>query len=389
MKPSVLIGMPLQRGQIETESFLTLLAIRADLYRRDINHHIITNESSVISYSRNAIAERCCHDYLMWIDSDIKAPPWGVWRLMSRDKDIIGGLYFRKEKDARPLIFRLNENNFFETITEIPSLKEPFRVDGIATGFLLIKRHVLEAFTPEVCQKLYYPFDMGRGPSNHEEGEDLSFMRRVKALGFEVWCDPTIPLGHVGRHIYTREDWETFNQMKTWTKNKFHYTNDIDGWMGQMELAWLYETAKEMNSIVEVGSWKGRSTHALLSGCPGTVYAVDHWKGSPSEKEAHAEARERDIFEDFLKNVGHFQNLVVMRGDSVNVAKTFADKSVDMVFIDGGHTYKAVKADIEAWLPKARKMICGHDYNFHGVQEAVTEIFGDVDTAENIWVVKL
>jgi hypothetical protein len=139
----------------------------------------------------------------------------------------------------------------------------------------------------------------------------------------------------------------------------------IEGWMGgRDELPWLYARAQEMRSIVEIGCWKGRSTHALLSGCPGPVFAVDHFKGSPNElKGAHIEATRRDIFPDFWANVGEFKNLVTMRMDSIEAAGFFREKSVDMVFIDGCHLREAVAADIKAWMPICRRLLCGHDTN--------------------------
>jgi hypothetical protein len=173
------------------------------------------------------------------------------------------------------------------------------------------------------------------------------------------------------------------------------YTNLIDGWMSPEDLEFLFESAKRMSSIVEIGSWKGRSTHALLSGCPGTVHAVDHFKGSlaPQASGLAREAARVDIHAEFLRNVGHFPNLVVHRMKSLEAAPGFLDKSIDMVFIDGEHLYEDVKADILAWLPKTVKLICGHDYQIGpgwesacaGVVKAVDEIFGPVNHAELIW----
>lgn len=151
--------------------------------------------------------------------------------------------------------------------------------------------------------------------------------------------------------------------------------NDISGWMTPDELEWLHDTAATMDSVIELGCWKGRSTHALLTGCPGPVYAVDHWLGSADSREtSHSEALRGHLYEDFLANVCHFPNLHVVRGESPGIAAECPD--ADMVFIDGEHNYEAVRADIAAWRPKARKLICGHDISFPGVSQAVFEAFG-------------
>ena len=162
--------------------------------------------------------------------------------------------------------------------------------------------------------------------------------------------------------------------------------------MSPYELDWLYETAKGMKSIVEVGSWKGKSTFALCLGCPGTVYAVDHFKGSRDERDKnHKEALTTNIFEVFLENVGHFKNLKTWKMDSLQAAGYFDDKSVDMVFIDAGHTYKEVRDDLRAWMPKAVKLLCGHDGD---ESSPVRKVLNDFNVnyeiiAGTIWQVKL
>jgi len=165
----------------------------------------------------------------------------------------------------------------------------------------------------------------------------------------------------------------------------FSYSNNIPGWMDSLELTWLYLVAQEMDSIVEIGSWKGKSTDALLAGCGGTVWTVDHFRGSLGESLA-SWAKTKDIFKIFMDNVGHYENLKVLKMDSIEASKKFRDYSVDMVFIDGAHSYKAVKADIKAWLPKAKKMICGHDFDFPDVHKAVEEKFGKVNKCQSLWI---
>jgi hypothetical protein len=395
--PSVILGVPILRGQLEPEFFHSLLAARKHLYKHKIPHNVSTTECSVISASRNEITMRLLNqtnaDFLMWIDSDIQFPEYGITRLVERDLPVVGGVYYHKTAKADPTVYKYNDDGLYTPMFDFPT-SGLFECDGIGTGFLCIRRDVLEKFTPEVCAEIGTPFGLGKGPTGREEGEDLSFCRRVRSLGYKVMADPTVPLYHIGKIAYGRENFVGWRNFMEWREKHMTYTfpePEIEGWMSPDELNWLYETAKGMDSIVEVGSWKGRSTHALLSGCKGTVTAIDTWKGSQGEDgNPHIEATEHDIFNDcFMKNVGHFPNLVPIQAESLEAVKKFADKSVDMVFIDGNHTYESVKADIEAWMPKARKMICGHDFQWHSVQEAVTEKFGETGTAETIWVKSL
>lgn len=140
--------------------------------------------------------------------------------------------------------------------------------------------------------------------------------------------------------------------------------------MGDAELEWLYRTAQGMKSIVEVGSWMGRSTFALLSGCKGSVTAVDHWQGSPSDTTGPL-AKAHDGYAAFFRNVGHFPNLTVLRMPSLKAAECFKDGSVDMAFIDGEHTIEAATDDYRTWKAKCRRLICGHDVTHRGVRDAL------------------
>lgn len=155
------------------------------------------------------------------------------------------------------------------------------------------------------------------------------------------------------------------------------------------ELLWLGDQAARMDSVVEVGSLRGRSAYMLLSYCPGPVYCIDEW----ADEGDHA-------YRGFVEVCSRFSNLHAVRGSSPAVAADVPD--VDMVFLDADHTYAGINADLDAWLPKARKLICGHDYDPNlswdeggqpGVWDAVRERFGE-DRVEHpadtvIWAVRL
>jgi precorrin-6B methylase 2 len=159
------------------------------------------------------------------------------------------------------------------------------------------------------------------------------------------------------------------------------------------EQDWLYNKAKVMDSIVEIGCWKGKSTHALCSGAKGMVTAVDHFKGGNSEIERKVHHRDAKNAEaEFMKYVGsRFSNLELIVSDSLSAAKSMTDRKFEMVFIDGSHDDKQVTLDLQAWEPKATKLISGHDYtNMEPVQKAVNDYFGqdNVRTFDSIWFVE-
>lgn len=160
----------------------------------------------------------------------------------------------------------------------------------------------------------------------------------------------------------------------------------IWGWCRVPELLWLAEQAKAMRNVVEVGCLRGRSSLALATACKGTVYCIDPF----DDEGGHCEPA-------FMENVGYRANVRAVKGHSPAAGKQIRAR-IDMVYIDGDHSREGIEADIAYWLPRARKLICGHDYVDHpdagypDVKAVVDEVFGDrVTVADDtaIWAVWL
>lgn len=177
----------------------------------------------------------------------------------------------------------------------------------------------------------------------------------------------------------------------------YYFDYDIskapEGWMLPGELMWLFQNAQDKARILELGSWKGRSTHALATGAAkagGVVWAVDHFAGSADERDQTHGADPDKVYREFAKNTEGFTNLMVRRADSLAAAKEFPDGYFDLLFLDGNHLCDPVKADIAAWAPKVRAggMLCGHDFSpvWPGVVQAVRDSLGEPDgVATTIW----
>jgi len=399
MKKKIMIGAPHYSG-IPAEFVISTTNMIMELARRGWESNVFYSEGTLIFSQRNKIAKAAQeekYDYLIYIDVDMVYRPEEFFKMLDAAEDpdnnidIIGGLYYGRRSPHKPVVHSEYNGEHFIGIPQRdidPYEGKPFPCAGIGTGFLLISGDVLEKMhEDDFVKKWGFPFSHIQQDSGVPLGEDLSFCVRAAHAGYQVWCHPGVYLGHDSSVTVTRD-----THLHAMQRDR-HYCNPIDGWMFVRELNWLYETAKEMETICEIGSWKGRSTHALCSGVKGHVYAVDHFKGSVGEDEQHAEAKDGDIKAQFMQNVGkRFANVSLVTMPSLDYAKVWegSEQGFDMVFLDGGHTYEEMLADIKAWRPLAKKIFSGHDYNtFPGVTRAVNELIGNVKTIESIWYVEV
>jgi MMP 1-O-methyltransferase len=132
----------------------------------------------------------------------------------------------------------------------------------------------------------------------------------------------------------------------------------VEGYLTEQEGMLLYELARECTVpgvIVEIGSWKGRSTIYLALGSkagPGkTIFAIDPHTGSPEYWAAFGTVSTFDAFADNVRRAGVEDVVIPLVHTSTDVARNF-EKPVAMVFIDGAHEYESVKQDFEDWFPK-------------------------------------
>jgi len=141
--------------------------------------------------------------------------------------------------------------------------------------------------------------------------------------------------------------------------------------------------------FVEIGCWKGKSTTFMAdkiknSGKKIQFNAVDIWEPFVQENMEWSVS-----FDEFLRNIEPLKEYInVIKADSCEASKQFADKSVDFIFIDANHQYEYIKKDIEHWFPKLKDggVIAGHDLQFEGVTRAVKEFFGEYKSISNYWI---
>ena len=96
--------------------------------------------------------------------------------------------------------------------------------------------------------------------------------------------------------------------------------------------------------IVEIGTFRGGSAIIMAAATEANIYSID-------------------IASEVIEKVKDFPNIKFIQGDSKEISITW-DKGIEMLFIDGDHTFEGVQKDIINWAPKVKAggIICFHDY---------------------------
>jgi hypothetical protein len=215
----------------------SVLALQAACGERGIGLHVdLIGGDALITRARSRLAARfLAHGqatHILFCDADIGFSPENLFRLLSADKPVIGGVYPLKMIDwdkaraaAKADAPDLLAASLGYVIRFIPTPDHSVSIeDGMAqvayagTGFLLIQRaalqHLVDAH-PELRAKMGDMSDkladeavmvfetMIEPETGQYLSEDYAFCRRWQDLGGEIWADMEARLTHVGAAAYT------------------------------------------------------------------------------------------------------------------------------------------------------------------------------------------
>lgn len=199
----ILIGIPCQE-MVNVNFVSSLYGLQ-----KPPGSKVVFTQSSILPQSRDTLANHAItggFTHILYIDSDMTFPPDALHKLFTRDVDICTGLCFARKASHNPCIYKdinytnpkttgTNENITVETDID----REFFEIKACGMAFCLIKVDALLDIKNKSDGELFRYIGTF--------GEDLSFCIRALKAGYKLYCDTTIPIGHVGEYTFTKRDW--------------------------------------------------------------------------------------------------------------------------------------------------------------------------------------
>ena len=205
--------VPCFGGSVFEQFFVSFMQATIDFQNNGLGFGLetVSNESLVTRARNTLIAKGMANKtntHFMFIDADISFKSRDIFRLISADKDIVGGMYPKK---SYPI-----EHVFNPIGDDVPDENGLQEVRHVGTGFMLIKRSVIEKMF-EYYKDLWYQSDLGLDSALDTHmyslfdtevvnkkylSEDWTFCNRWRATGGKIWIDTKVKLGHSGYHTF-------------------------------------------------------------------------------------------------------------------------------------------------------------------------------------------
>jgi len=203
---SVLIATPCYGGMVCSEYLETTHRIRDVRPDAHYDFALLSGESSVDRARNTLTATFLDTDYetLAFIDADIDMSGEDFWHLVDMPYAVRGAAVAMKTPDHSEALSCWKDGAQVRR-AEMPA--DPFTVDYLGAAVMMIAR---EAIVATVHHRDVKPYDIkGIGICHslfaHEVhndtllSEDYTFCKRVREMGFQIYCDPSVQVRHFGR----------------------------------------------------------------------------------------------------------------------------------------------------------------------------------------------
>lgn len=177
---------------------LTKLIRRLD--EDEIDYEVCFQGGTLVYVGRDKLAKKAIDEgftHMLWLDSDMIFSEELLDNLMFSGKDFVTGIAHGRRAPHMSCLFK----KIWPSVDRWQGHDYPtttFEVGGCGFACVLIKTSIVKAVY-EKQGTAFFPM--------RELGEDLAFCKRARELGFTIWAEPTVWLGHIG-HITVYPEYE-------------------------------------------------------------------------------------------------------------------------------------------------------------------------------------
>lgn len=213
MKREVSLAIPCAQV-VEPKTLRSIAALAAHTAGNGIKiHDVGVTERIPIDDARNLLAEKFLQtstEWIFWMDSDMTFPKDTLVKLFKvaeeKNAKMVSGVYYQRKGMNYPVLWSRGEvleesgqetglnnprgktNKYMGTfIFPHKDKKEPFKAHAAGYGCVLVHRSIFE-----IMPRPWFQFIKGQC------SEDFYFFVNAHELGFDLWIEPTIKLGHLG-----------------------------------------------------------------------------------------------------------------------------------------------------------------------------------------------
>ena len=184
---------------------LTKLIQRLDA--DEIDYDVAFQGGTLVYVGRDKLSLKAItgdYSHILWLDADMVFTEDLVDDLMDCGKDIVTGIAHSRRAPYPSCLFTEIYPGVRRFDGEYP--QEPFKVAGCGMACVLMKADVIRDVWAH-HSTAFFP--------TRELGEDIAFCKRAADLGYEIWAEPHVQVGHVGHFVVYPEYQEIYRKSIT------------------------------------------------------------------------------------------------------------------------------------------------------------------------------
>lgn len=185
----LLIAVP-TTDYIHADFVKSLIGLTTELNRQRVAYDVEIAAGTLVYIARNRLACKAVNEgytHVLWLDSDMVFNAQVVDDLLFCEKEMVCGAFVSRRPPCGPCVYSSIKQGHVEKVKGFGT--EPFRVDGCGFACVLTAVGLLKDVMLKFGNQCFTPTEY--------YGEDLAFCWRVKAIGREIWCEPTVRPGHI------------------------------------------------------------------------------------------------------------------------------------------------------------------------------------------------